>query len=918
MSTTMTTTTTAVSSFFDNYYNKYYFLNSSPITKTPIDGYQKYGITGWPGKTGKQYTRDLLKHLNINTADGIGYGVKCGLQPNGDFLIGLDFDIYGKSGDGYVKNNKAEALFNKFIEITTDGVWSSGTEGNYGCLVRIIDQNLIDKISKLKQDKFTVDCVEILLQTYFVLPPSQSICKRSGVLRARKLFNNNEPFHTQNNESKIYIENMINLYEGEYNTIKKNTISKKPKKICKKFKEIKNEPTIISNNKYLRKDKKIYDIADLIDIDIIDSYDTWTRIIWSCRSNEEQSPEDNFNLACYISSRGKKQATKLNGEYLFDEVEKIWDDYEENRKGMSIGTIYGYAKESNPIKFNTICNVDNAKIKKEGLEKMIKKSQNIQSASITPSPLTSVSITSPSPSPSIVSETPEVSNDDLVDLVNNITNATVANVFYVLYKEDFKWNMNQLYYWTGDIWNNEISESVIHNRLSSDVYLRLHSIVYDKIQRWTDSHQKANEQNPYTSLLKSILSLLERPFREKTYKDILDKYKINATNEYLNLTEDQKANIHFKNGVLQLDKIESVDKIMDAFRPRVKTDFVSGFNNYDFVIPSPKALQEVSQVYEKIQTEQSQRDFFLSYLSYCLTGFTEQQICEFCIGYKASNGKSAHLEIHSLCMPFYTHKMDNKCFNENYTKTHKQFIKLVEKPIRMAIMEELKCQKIDTSVFKDFVDGKELNIEIMYGTSVNRSHQAKLKITGNADPNIDNDNGVLRRGRKLDFESVFKDNVEDDFETRIFKNDNTLIDNFKMENNKNEYCSAYIVMLIPYVIEYLKTKNIKTSEKIKNAFKDMVEEYDQLGSFIKSRIERTTEKIETDERVGKLRLMDAIHQNGMKYGWRTVLTKMKNMGYGYNKNLKYKHNGKTHEGAFNNTSMNDDPELIQEPDEDEA
>ena len=64
------------------------------------------------------------------------------------------------------------------------------------------DLELCEIIDNLKMKKFEIDNVEYLLQTLHILPPTRSVCKRSGKMRTRKMLNNNSTYHY--NQVKIY------------------------------------------------------------------------------------------------------------------------------------------------------------------------------------------------------------------------------------------------------------------------------------------------------------------------------------------------------------------------------------------------------------------------------------------------------------------------------------------------------------------------------------------------------------------------------------------------------------------------------------------------------------------------------------------------------------------------------------------
>ena len=609
--------------------------------------------------------------------------------------------------------------------------------------------------------------------------------------------------------------------------------------------------TVIENKKQLEKEHaKIYETFDKklqklvkitlhLPLDYADDYTKWIRVGWALHNTDKRLF---LTWQLFSSKSDKFDVNDIDGNY------EAWENFKQE-EGLTYKSIKMWSRNETPEFYNKIYN-------------------------------------------EVIEDNMEDNMEEFDFDFNNITNASISKLFIKLYGNDFVYNMKKVYHWNGDIWNNESADSVIQGIIQGKMYMKLHNKCF-----------KTQKQEDLSRMLKQLTLLLNRTFREKTYKDIVDKLKIKSSKYIFNFTPDQVNNIHFRNGVLQLDKITDIHNIMGAFRKRVKTDFVSGYNDYDFIEPSKNVIDEVTEIYKKIMINTEHYEYFLSFLAYCLTGNTEQQICEFDIGYRASNGKSTHTEIHNCAMPFYTHKLNTQTFNENFSKVHKQFIKLFEKPIRLAVMNELKTQKLDATLFKDFVDGEELNVEKMYGTSFNRKTQAKLKVSSNYDPHFDGDNGVLRRGIKLDFESIFTDEIiEDDWNKKIFVKDLELLDKFRLFDNKNEYCSAYIYMLCPYAMKYLKNKRLTIPKELRDGFKSAIMEYDTVGTLIKSKLIECYDdsKMTPHNKVGKKLLTDMINEEGIKISWRNLLSKMKTLGYVYNKALSYKYEGKNTRGRFEN------------------
>ena len=452
----------------------------------------------------------------------------------------------------------------------------------------------------------------------------------------------------------------------------------------------------------------------------------------------------------------------------------------------------------------------------------------------------------------------------------DITHTYIANEFDKLYGENYIMCDNKLYYWTGDVWDWKLSKSKVRATIGEELYFILHERVMAQSKIYKDD---------LSVVLKKLLNLHNQTFRDKVFKDFEDKKNISRNdNLRFNFHPSQKHNIHFKNGVLMLDKVAEYETIMEkAFRKRCREDYMTSFNNYEFVLSPQKIIREIFDLYCKIQHIPETRDAWLRYMAYCLTGENNQQLCEFAIGYTAQNGKSTHLNIHQLAMPFYTLKMAKDSFDEDNKKVHKQLIKLAEKPVRLAYMEELNTKKLDAALFKEFIDGFSMSIEVMYGTRIEVELQSKFKACGNYDPNIAIDQGVLRRGFKVDYVNKFvsEDNYDED-DPLCHHVDLNLLDKF----NSNIYKSAYILMLLPYYYQF-KTVGLNIPQSLRKAFKNSIQEFDDLGTFLDNKIKKIKNDDNVELRVCKKDLLRKIGNLGMKNTWRSILPKMKSLGYDY-------------------------------------
>ena len=162
----------------------------------------------------------------------------------------------------------------------------------------------------------------------------------------------------------------------------------------------------------------------------------------------------------------------------------------------------------------------------------------------------------------------------------------------------------------------------------------------------------------------------------------------------------------------------------------------------------------------------------------------------------ASNGKSAEMSIHQKCFPIYIKKLNAETFDKNYTKRHKHIADLLNKPIRIAYIEELSQKKLDVDFLKDFVDAKQINCEIMFGTDETKAIQAKLQTNSNHTFNAKTDDGLKRRGLIQKYNSLFQ--KKEDWDGDVENHHYLRVDGIDKPFENVEYKNAYFHLLLQY------------------------------------------------------------------------------------------------------------------------
>ena len=457
------------------------------------------------------------------------------------------------------------------------------------------------------------------------------------------------------------------------------------------------------------------------------------------------------------------------------------------------------------------------------------------------------------------------------------TDYNLGQLFVKLYGNKFIYQNNTLYYFNGDIWNSKTSMKHLNSLLSKDFYLYCSKLIINN----TNEDERLKK-------LSNILNLQSRKRKPYIIAEIKDNLTLDE-NIVFDTNDKMKNCLNFKNGLLELNKIKIVNNKLDftnAFRKRIEDDYVTQFLNYNFQFQAdPKIMNEIDIIYSKINPDKTEKEFIYSWFAYCLTGITNQQVFLTSIGYSAQNGKSTQSKIHSRVLPLYSHKLDKRTFNLNYSKQHKQIIHFDLTPIRYVYIEELDQKQLDQSLLKDFVDGDKINCEIMYGDSKNVDIQCKLNICSNVDPNFGNvDKGILRRGLMIKYNQRFlpKDKYEKELKLKK-KNIYLRIDDIEDLFNNEKYKNAYLHLLLPFVVKFFK-KEFIIPENIKNKFVETTEEYDTFKNIIDKYFTITDDE---EDRIHKSEYIEIIRGEMEKnVSWKYILSETKRIGLTYSRQMR--------------------------------
>ena len=572
---------------------------------------------------------------------------------------------------------------------------------------------------------------------------------------------------------------------------------------------------VVSNKKeYSTEEKtKTYfarDVINLINTKILDSMENFRRIVWAMKN-------------CGFTIEDVKELAKKSSHYDEETYDvwfastKLWNS-KTNKNGCKMGTLIHYAKLSDEKKY---------------LEFYL--------------------------------------NSKTGDLVQ--TDMGLARIYLDIIGDNIFYQEDQLYLYTENEWNLDRKGHIVKQHFGDTMKKYYDAFILEKDKKLNEIEGEGNteEENKLLKDIDEIKGAKKKIESVNTLNNVLSAIKTcmaTLRDEIVFDTgEEQKNNVHFQNGVYELNT--------NTFRPRTKDDFVSMYLSwsYDPEIITEEAREELDVCFRKIEPSDVRRRCLLSYLALSLSGDTSAQTYINLIGYSAANGKSHTFKMMDMCFEFYTKKLSSNIFNEGNAKRHKEMIHLYNKPIRFAYIEELdNKKKLDAEYMKDVIDGTKVPIEVMYGTSVDVPLQAKWITSSNGDPNIKMDSAILRRIVNLYFRSQFVDIEEDDWVNRRFVRKDGAEKMFACPIMKN---AVFEMLTNPELKPFFVPPEVRAETQdtadILNEFKNTFEEYYDITH-------------NPEDVVSKTEFMELL--NIANTDLKKTISEMRTLGIDYNKEKK--------------------------------
>jgi len=326
--------------FIKHLHNEKYIIwnveEKKPIIKSKING------------ENLPWSRVEYDTYNINFNSN-SYGLRTGPQPNGKFIISLDFDLYKKNQGIYEECNNTKQLYKDFEKCNpnNDGIYITSTENNRGCLVDITNcSDLINIInndgrSKIQKNNY---CLEVMCGFNVLIPPTLTTCKiRKKAITPRAFLNNDAKFLILNENTKVYEL----IYNYITSSSVKNTVSGKNIKRYNKKHNYLNIVSDIEDNNFNINYIHIKPFLEILSKDRINNYGTWFNIGMAIKNICSNNDKEGFKLFNYFSSLSEESYNIESVKYNWNK----WNNYKNEYKGLNHNYILSCANLDNPDTF---------------------------------------------------------------------------------------------------------------------------------------------------------------------------------------------------------------------------------------------------------------------------------------------------------------------------------------------------------------------------------------------------------------------------------------------------------------------------------------------------------------------------------------------------------------------------------------
>jgi P4 family phage/plasmid primase-like protien len=471
-------------------------------------------------------------------------------------------------------------------------------------------------------------------------------------------------------------------------------------------------------------------LTSLLNIKRAKSYSTWIEVGFCLHNIDDCLLDDWIDFS-----------KKSSDNFKLGECEQLWTKFK--YQGLSIGSLYRWAKEDNPIVYSDF----------------------------------------------LLNEL-----DDIIKSSLNNTSYSIAKVFYEFNKYQYvctsigkkKWYEFKQHRWDPMDEANGIIKK-LNTELAND-YIKLGIAYGQKALNIDGDDNKKNFMNKSKMAYNIAQKLHKMAFKREVVSELLHLFYDHTFMEKL---DENRYLIGFNNGIYDLK--------MGYFRNGRPEDYISMSTKCDYINydNSNKYIQNVYHFFEQIQPENEMREYLLTKMSSFLEGIQRDQKFEIWTG-TGANGKGRILKLILDSFGDYACTIPITLLTKPRADSNSctPALAMTKGKRCCAFQEPENDDKIYVGHMKNITGGDKLMARSLYSDPVEFYPQFKTILACNKLPDIpSSDGGTWRRIRVVPFEVKFVDNPIESFHKKKIDNLDDLI---------IEWRSAFMSILVEKYKIYIK------------------------------------------------------------------------------------------------------------------
>ena len=431
--------------------------------------------------------------------------------------------------------------------------------------------------------------------------------------------------------------------------------------------------------------------------------------------------------------------------------------------------------------------------------------------------------------------------------------------------------------------------NITYIEIIDDVNEKVKSKIADYVRYSIENLNEVDQENLSLKYGKAFKAIYKLAGDTQFFNGMLAKLS-NDRNIHKIEFDNYKCQIHFDNGYIDMNDNKK-------FKSRVmNSNFITYVIPRNYVASSEENRSKIMKIIDQIYPNADDKQTVLTLFGAAMTGEAKLlQIAVFLIGI-GSSGKSTVLEMVKIAFGEYVYSLKQDTFSINNNKADKTFNTFANKKhIRISWINEPDQKRMDTELFKGFVDGNIECTRLYQDGSFTFKQNSVVHVTSNHLPVFICDTGSSRRFKCGEHKSEFTDEKDKIDESKnVFMIDRGLLK--KIEDDEG-LKNALVDIIIEYGFQWNMSsdKKINYSQNFKDTkdcvigandiFTDFIDKHIHITDDRNDRISRNRMKLVFDQmfpdkHLNEQQIISNLKDKKLKYDAQIRCDKLKGCFYG--------------------------------------